>query len=1128
MSALAIVLGQAGMVAAAGSIMFDTRGTSDKPQSKLWYNDDLWWCCIDNLNTLAIYKLSGGTWTKKVDVQAAVIPNLKGGTADCLWDGTHLFIAAYGSSTSKIYKYTYDAVNQTYVLMAGFPVSLTMLANSETIVIDEDSTGRLWATYEANGKIQVTYSTSADHTQWLSTPLAISGTVDPDDISTIVAFGGNTIGVLWSDQRVQQVCFRTHLDSDPPGTWGATEVVRSGFGVVDDHINLKADSQGHVYFAAKDFFDGVWVGRRNLDGTWTVTTGASGLDCGTRPILQIDEAGNKLYVFYTRWESCVSTGNHAIEERVAYLDNLLFSLPTVVIDASNVSMNEVQGTKQLLLPGALAILCEGTDGKAYWTGWGALSGIGGVDPGGVFPPPPAPPGNLTAQTITESPQSRLLLWRLDETSGTTASDASGNSRTGNFGSGLAAPHWASGVVNNGLFFDGDDYISAGTTSSLAFVNKSFTLEAWVKIDLTNAPGTGRVFGRGDVLHSNYRLDIVDPTIEFGWSVDDTTDTKVKANKSLRDGLWHHLAAVWNNSTATARIFVDGHLEVTKTLVGPTFGNSWPMTCGALPNGGLVDKTFAGTLDLVSISSSALYSSDFTPPLLYPSSTTKYARISWSPVTSVAGISGYRLHRRVNGGSPVQVNATPTPNRWYADFGPPSGFLDYGVLAIDGLTQTGSEAWTALTFDSSPPSVCGAPQSLASTFAIATADVAPFWEFDEGSGSTTQDGSLLGHDAQLGAAAVGDNAEPTWVNGVTGKALHFDGSNDYALVADANDLRFTGSFTIEAWVRRSVLGVAHAIIAKDEGSSKRNYLALILSNGQIEFSWRDIVASSTRKATSSNGITDNAWHHVACVYDAGAGQSRVYIDGTQAASSSTSGTPYTGPESVRFGARGASSGGGAISDPLNGDVDLVRITNGVRYTGSFTPPDLLHGGAKKLVVHLTWGLPTSGLPKDYKVYRQELPSGSNTLIATQSYTVSPLLVDSNVQSEHTYRYTVLATNSSNVAGPASAPLDVEVPVPTDVASEGPPAARALRLRLEPNPFNPQALASFRLERAGPVDLALYDAGGRRVRVVLHGVLPAGDHRAPIARPGDGRLASGVYFLRLRADGHDTKLKAVLVQ
>ena len=52
------------------------------------------------------------------------------------------------------------------------------------------------------------------------------------------------------------------------------------------------------------------------------------------------------------------------------------------------------------------------------------------------------------------------------------------------------------------------------------------------MDLTNSPGTGRLFSRGDVIRTNYRLDIIDPLIEFRWSTGDTVDAKIKVTKSL--------------------------------------------------------------------------------------------------------------------------------------------------------------------------------------------------------------------------------------------------------------------------------------------------------------------------------------------------------------------------------------------------------------------------------------------------------------------------------------------------------------------------------------------------------------------------------------------------------------------
>ncbi len=1111
---------------AQGSLLFDSKGTSDKPQSKLFVLNDSWWACVNNLTKLSIYKLSAATWTKKLDVVNAIVPFDEGGTNDVLWDGTNLFIATWDAATPKLYKFSYNAGTDNFALLSGFPVNIPSLPGTETIVIAKDSTGRIFATYEGNNRAQVLYTTTADHKSW-SSALALSGTVDPDDISTIVAFGGNKIGVLWSDQVGNQVAFRWRNDSDSPGTWQPAEVVRSGFGNVDDHLNMKADSQGRVFIAGKDFFDGVYVARRNVDATWTVTTTASGLDCGTRPLLQIDESVNKLYVFYTRWGTCVSTGNHAIEEREADLDNLLFTLPTVFISANNLSMNNISGTKDLLPAGSLAVLCDAPlNSKAYWHGWGPVSNIGGTPPSAGFPPPPPAPTDPSAQSVTEGVQSRVMLWRMDATTGTSVTDATGHNHTGTFGAGIAAPHWGAGLVGNGLYFDGDDIVTA-SGSSFAYTNTSYTIETWLKEDLTNAAGSMMIATRGDTLHWTFRLLIADPNIEFSWSNSDTSSTSVNANKSLRDGLWHHLAAVWDKSAGKGRIYVDGQQVASKSLGTATYGGSFQLQVGGLLNHGLIDKQFTGSLDNLAITNSALYSSNFIPPLLYPAASTKYMLVAWTPPVSPAGINGYGVERKVNGGATTVLNTALPPTPWYADLTAPDGMVEYGVQAVDGLLQPGLYAWSVPSpFENTPPAVPSAPQALGWSTMIVPADAAPAWEMDEASGPTTADATGLGHNAYLGSVTAGDNAEPTRVYGVSGKALHFDGSNDYVQVPDSPELRFTGSFTIEAWVKRGTLGVLQSIIAKDEGSAKRNYLALLNTNGTIEFSWRDI-GGQTRKATSTAAITDNVWHHVACVYDAAAAQSRVFVDGVQSVSASTAGTPYTGPEPVRFGARGSSSGGGAISDPLSGDIDLVRITNGVRYTGSFTPPDLLHGGPKKPIGTLSWALPPTGLPNDYRVYRQLLPAGANTLLNTVPATQFSIQ-DWTILVGDTYRYTVKARNSASVEGAASNPLDETIEVPTDAGSDGPPLVPGPALRLAPNPFNPSAVVSFRLDHAGPVDVAIYDVLGRHVATLFRGSLPAGVHRVPVTPPGATPLASGVYMVRLAADGKVVHTKAVMVR
>jgi hypothetical protein len=81
------------------------------------------------------------------------------------------------------------------------------------------------------------------------------------------------------------------------------------------------------------------------------------------------------------------------------------------------------------------------------------------------------------------------------------------------------------------------------------------------------------------------------------------------------------------------------------------------------------------------------------------------------------------------------------------------------------------------------------------------------------------------------------------------------------------------------------------------------------------------------------------------------------------------------------------------------------------------------------------------------------------------------------------------------------------------------------RCSPNPFNPRTTIRFGVAVGGPAQLAVYDVGGRRVRVLLESpALPAGNHEVIWDGRDDGGrdLASGVYLARLQtgAGSHGT--------
>ena len=78
---------------------------------------------------------------------------------------------------------------------------------------------------------------------------------------------------------------------------------------------------------------------------------------------------------------------------------------------------------------------------------------------------------------------------------------------------------------------------------------------------------------------------------------------------------------------------------------------------------------------------------------------------------------------------------------------------------------------------------------------------------------------------------------------------------------------------------------------------------------------------------------------------------------------------------------------------------------------------------------------------------------------------------------------------------------------------------------PNPFNPQTSIRYDLPEAGPVRLAVYDALGREVAVLVDGPRPAGRHRVVFDAAG---LASGTYVYRLVAAGTAEARRLVLMR
>jgi len=78
---------------------------------------------------------------------------------------------------------------------------------------------------------------------------------------------------------------------------------------------------------------------------------------------------------------------------------------------------------------------------------------------------------------------------------------------------------------------------------------------------------------------------------------------------------------------------------------------------------------------------------------------------------------------------------------------------------------------------------------------------------------------------------------------------------------------------------------------------------------------------------------------------------------------------------------------------------------------------------------------------------------------------------------------------------------------------------------PNPFNPQTTIQYALPEAAWVRLAVYDALGRRVRVLVDGMQAPAWHEVVFEA---SNLPSGVYFYRLETGSFEASGQMLLVR
>ena len=364
-----------------------TATSGEKPQSKVWKHDDIWWAVIPISTGTYIYHLDvNNNWVQGLQLSSSTTIQ-----ADTKNVGSITYILLFDGNTqtsSSLEIVTYNSTNKSYSVSVSLSISFS--STVETATIDIDSNQRIWVAYEESNSIYVKYSDSPSYSAW-SSPLSLASGVKADDIAAVTAFGGNKIGVMWSNQNAERFGFRYRDDSpsvpsvsdfdffsdEVPASQSA---LNKNGGMADDHISFAVASNGTIYAAVKTAYDfegypSVALLVRRPDKSWDDLYSVKkqiGNHQPTRPIALLDETNEIITVVYTQ-----DVGGNDIMYKSSSAGSIDFFADAIefylIEDVKDVlEWNNVTSTKQSFNPDVVILTSSGSTGVPFtsqtWTG----------------------------------------------------------------------------------------------------------------------------------------------------------------------------------------------------------------------------------------------------------------------------------------------------------------------------------------------------------------------------------------------------------------------------------------------------------------------------------------------------------------------------------------------------------------------------------------------------------------------------------------------------------------------------------------------------------------------------------------------------------------------------------------
>ena len=549
---------------------------------------------------------------------------------------------------------------------------------------------------------------------------------------------------------------------------------------------------------------------------------------------------------------------------------------------------------------------------------------------------------------------------------------------------------AAADTTRGLNFDGaNDYVAISNFNYAGSGFAEVTVECWIR----TTDGTDQMIASFD--RSEYwRLEINGSgagTGQVGWDVmTDAGQMDFGSTSTVNDGEWHHIAAVYDNGTAS--IYIDGVLDASTTQ-GTSFGTGitrfgfvsagseatffngtntpfWPF------NGDIEDfriwSTARTAIEIQENMSRCLAGTEPGLEVYYPmeegagtlvgdlSSGNDGTMFNMNPATD--WIEADHDYFCPSCESPRTIVTATVSTGPALDLGPDyfsyCGFtsltLDAGVGYTNYLWNTTET--TSLINVSVPGEYYVQVDNGAGCFDFDTIQIAESPLGGIPSSPSANDTCRIGA-GSVGLTASGSTGNYLWYDAPTAgtfldtgsvyntpvlgssttyyvsaiednNGLNFDGANDYVALNSFYASSGITEVTVEAWIRTTKTE-AQIIASYDRSDYWR--LGVSSTGGSTgQVTWNLGTNAGILDMASSSTVNDGNWHHVAGVYDNGT--ATIYVDGVAdgtATLGTSIGTGTTRYGFIATGSETSSFNGTQTISRFQGDIDEVRIWNVAR-------------------------------------------------------------------------------------------------------------------------------------------------------------------------------------------------------